>query len=730
MPILDPQRLFSAPPLSGSAPQDLRFAPSEAGNFLTYRAAAQDDRFRMDLWRIDLDDPKATPRVWVDARKIGQPMDASKLTKAERAERERRRQFTHGINSYHWLQDARRLLLPADGQAYLVDATKPNGSVRALCPEGTRQSGFTLSPNNTYLSFVRAGDLYITQIDSGEEQRLTHDANSTLANGLPDLLAAEEMHRFEGHWWSADERHLVYCKVDEDAVEPSFRLEMEADGASTIAQRYPYAGAVNPTVTLHLVDLSQGQQTQIWPDESAQQSEYLARVDFGENEIVVQTQDRLQQHLYIERYRLGDATWQLLYHEQSETWINLNDDFKRLADDNYLISSEDSPSKTRRLYRLNTTNSTVQRVSLDGPTHINAVVGTDEEALYATGWEADPQQNHLFKIPLNGHTYSRLTRADGWHDVVVDPSSGRFIDRHSDTDRPLKVEVAPLVPSPPPNSNSSVARPHSIYSDAFDAAHPYSPYLSSHAASDFGHIEASDGQQLYYRLTPPTRIEGRHATILYVYGGPGAQKARREWSPLTVQLFAQQGFAVLELDNRGSSNRGHGFEAPLYQKMGSIEVEDQVASLAVLDQYPWADRERVGVYGHSYGGYMTLMCLSRAASHFAAGVAVAPVCDWQLYDSHYTERFMGLPEQSRDAYEASNVLSDLAQLRAPLLLMHGMADDNVLFTHSTLIMGKLQSLNTPFELMTYPGAKHSMQERHVSIHRFDMILRFLKMHLT
>ena len=231
-------------------------------------------------------------------------------------------------------------------------------------------------------------------------------------------------------------------------------------------------------------------------------------------------------------------------------------------------------------------------------------------------------------------------------------------------------------------------------------------------------------RQVYYRITPPSQIDGTHPTVLYVYGGPGAQKVRREWSSLLLQMFAHHGFGVLEIDNRGSTNRGRHFEAPIYRSLGEVEVEDQLLAFEILAQLDWADSQRVGVFGHSYGGYMTLKCLTQS-DRFAAGVAVAPVSDWTLYDTHYTERYMGLPQDNEDGYANSSVLADLALLNDPLLLMHGMADDNVLFTNSTAIMGRLQELGKPFELMTYPGAKHSMQERHVSIHRLQLHTRFL-----
>ena len=199
--------------------------------------------------------------------------------------------------------------------------------------------------------------------------------------------------------------------------------------------------------------------------------------------------------------------------------------------------------------------------------------------------------------------------------------------------------------------------------------------------------------------------------------------------PLMLQLFAQSGFGVFELDNRGSTNRSTAFEKAIHGRLGAVEVADQLRGLEHLRSLPWVNPERIAVFGHSYGGYMTLMCLATAPEAFAAGVAVAPVTDWRLYDTHYTERYLGKPQDNEAAYDASSPLPNVANIRAPLLLMHGMADDNVLFTHSTRLMKALQDAGVPFDLMTYPGAKHSMQEREVAIHRFETILRFLKREL-
>jgi dipeptidyl-peptidase-4 len=202
------------------------------------------------------------------------------------------------------------------------------------------------------------------------------------------------------------------------------------------------------------------------------------------------------------------------------------------------------------------------------------------------------------------------------------------------------------------------------------------------------------------------------------------QRVRNEWSPLLLQLLAAHGYGVLELDNRGSGNRGRRFEAPIHRRLGDVEVQDQLRGAAFLRGLDWVDPDRIGIFGHSYGGYMALMCLLKAPDVFRAAAAVALVTDWSLYDTHYTERYLGTPAENPEGYRASSVFPYLDDLRGRLLLIHGMADDNVLFTHSTRLYRELQARNLAFEMMAYPGSKHSLQERDVSIHRFNLILNF------
>jgi dipeptidyl-peptidase-4 len=276
------------------------------------------------------------------------------------------------------------------------------------------------------------------------------------------------------------------------------------------------------------------------------------------------------------------------------------------------------------------------------------------------------------------------------------------------------------------------ARREWIVRNAIDADHPYAAHLAHHTAPKFGELTSVDGQRLCYRLTVPPDFEQsrRYPAIVHVYGGPGVQRVVNDWPSLTLQLLAQAGYVVFELDNRGSGNRESAFEAPIRLRLGDVEVQDQLTGLSFLEAQPWIDASRVAVFGHSYGGYMTLMCMAAAGARFRAGVSVAPVTDWTLYDTHYTERYLSTPADNPAGYAHSAVQPHLGGIRGRLLLMHGMADDNVLFDNSSLLIGELQRRRIQFELMLYPGAKHALQERDVAIHRFDTILDFLNRSMT
>ena len=715
---LSPTDLFTPPGLRPSLPSQHKFSP--CGRYISYLRGSKAAPRTLDLWCFDRQSEIEVPIAMALQLDAQADESVAELSDAERAERERKRQFTFGITHYQWIGEAGALALYADGQAYLKQ-NLGSDSITRITSSKNRYSGFNPSSSGTLISYVRRGNLfYRDQQSASAEVQVSYDADDCITYGLPDFLAAEEMHRFAGAWWSRCERYLIYCRNDESRVRVSHRMEIDDTGNRTITQRYPYAGETNPDVSLHVFDTRSGESQRIWQSELAEHDAYLARVLPVQDGLCIITQDRLQQTLVLSSFNFSHRNWRELYRETSTTWINLTDDLHELPCGNLLFSTEDQGQRQAIVIGA---DAAVRR--LMGPSHINQIHCSDDGLAYVSGWDNSPIDNHLFWLALDGSGYGQLTREDGVHEITLHKGARLFIDRFCSPTVPARISIHTMTLDEErvPETGADTSSRHIIYQELINKDHRYAPFAANHVMPRFGVIEANE-HALHYRLTPPAAPDGKHPTIVYVYGGPGAQKVRRDWGTLLAQMFAQQGYGVLELDNRGSTNRGRLFEAGLYKRMGSIEVEDQLAGLSVLASEPWADLERVGVFGHSYGGYMSLMCLCQAGERFKAGVAVAPVADWQMYDSHYSERFMGLPEKEAEAYAASSVITHLQKLERPLLLMHGMADDNVLFTHSTMLMSELQKLGKSFELMTYPGAKHSMQETHVSIHRFNTILSF------
>ena len=706
MPKLTVERLFGNPPLAGTLPTRLRFAPDSS--YLAWLQTAGDDRERLDLWRMDL--ASGERECWVDARDL-HPEDGP-LSNAEKAERERRRQFASGITNYQISKDGVWLLLPIAGRGYLLEIA--TATVHAFTPDNTRQTDFQFSPDGNFVSYVREGNLYYRPVSGGAEVAVSSDGGALVSNGIADFIAQEEMHRFQGHWWSADESRIAFCRTDEASVAVSRRFEIDADELNVVEQRYPYAGTGNASVDLRVYELDGGRISDV--DYRHHPDDYLARVDWAGERLAVQVQSRDQQHLRLCFHNLDLGTRITRLHEQSDTWINLHDNFTMLADGRFLWTSERSGTNRIYLYGSEDADDEPALLSADHG-RVGAILHADGEQVFYTGWQETPTEMHLFRTRLDGAGPVQITGEPGWHDPVSDVHGALFADRFTSLTCMGEIRIIDAT------GRDAAIRPAALDEDVH---HPYHPYLTDHVTPQLGVLTAEDGQTLHYRLTPPAERTGRHPLIVCVYGGPGAQRVRNEWAPLLLQLFARHGFGVLELDNRGSANREPAFEAPIHGRLGEVEVRDQVLGVRFATSLPWVDESRIGVFGHSYGGYMTILCLARAAHVFRAGVAVAPVSDWRLYDTHYTERYLGNPAEHPQRYRDSSVFPYLPGIQGRLLIMHGMADDNVLFTHSTRLFKALQDRCQPFEMMTYPGAKHALQEHNVSVHRFNMILSFFR----
>ena len=712
---LTPEALFGPVPLTGPVPSQMKLSPS--GDYGSYLRVADDDREHLELWLVDL--ASCQTRRLVDTQQTAASLEAAEETAEEtdeeKAERERRRQFASGITTYAWHPTRDELLFPSNGAAHVL--TVADESVRQLTPANTRQSGIRFSSRGNFLSYVRDGDLYCLHMASGEETRLTQDGGGTVANGLADFIAQEEMSCFDGHWWSPDETVVAFVRVDTASIPETHRHDIDADGIRVIPQRYPFTGGPNSEVRLGMVEVASG--ATHWLDWAVDADDYLARAQFApDGTLHVQAQSRDQRRLALRR--LQDGQWQDVLVETSDTWVSLHDNLTFLDDGRLLWTSERTGSSQLYLY-----DQKSQAALL--PTdlaRVNQILGASNSCVWYTGYGDDPTTQHVFRMELPASSEPQpLTDSHAWHDAAVNAKRGKALVLRS---------------APEPNAASGTPATLWIFDDEKSSVNGRSVPLTSRAGrvldvggkTTIGYIDPeprNPDRRLYYRLTEPSPFNPKHRypVIVHVYGGPGLQRVRREFPPLALQLFAQAGFGVFELDNRGSANRSVAFERALHGCFGQVEVADQLEGIRFLHSLDWVDASRIGIYGHSYGGYMVLMCL--ASSHvFRAGVSVAPVAEWTLYDTHYTERYLGTPAANPRGYANGAALPRVPDIDAPLLLIHGMADDNVLFTNSLKIVKALQDAGKAFELMTYPGSKHALQERSVAIHRYRLTLDFFR----
>jgi dipeptidyl-peptidase-4 len=484
-------------------------------------------------------------------------------------------------------------------------------------------------------------------------------------------------------------------------------------------QRYPFAGTPNARVTLELRDVEGGAPVAV--DLGADPDIYLARVDWlSADQLIVQRQTRDQKGLDVLAVDPATGAARLLFSEKAPTWVNLHENLKALKDGRrFLWTSERGGHANIYLW----TGSRLQPVTR-GASGVDTIVAVDEEAglIFFTGFADTPLEKHLYKVAMDGRAQPvRLTQTGGSHEAVMDKRGQVALVTRSTPAQPPQVALI----------GRDGGRIRLVAENRIEDT-PYAPYAAGHVVPRFGTLKTADGQEMHWQmLVPPGLKPGERAPVFFeVYGGPGVQRVRRQWGSPLHQYLVRRGFVVFMADNRGSTNRGVAFEAPIHLRLGSVEVEDQLRALEFLKSQPFVDPDRVAVFGWSYGGYMTLRLLTKAPEAFAAGVSGAPVTDWRLYDTHYTERYLGNPAIDDAPYQAADVVPDAARVARPLLLIHGLADDNVVFDHSAKMMAALQRAGIGFETMVYPGQTHGIREPALATHMWRGILAFLDRELA
>ena len=712
------EAITGSAPLSGPTLTKPQVAPD--GSRVTFLRGKDRDRNRLDLWEYDI--ASGQTRLLVDSSVVLPGEEV--LSDEEKARRERQRiAALSGIVDYQWSPDGKALLFPLGGELYFYDLTKSGrDAVRKLTNGGGFATDPKISPKGGFVSFIRDRNLWAIDLTSGEEVQLTRDGSDTIGNGVAEFVADEEMDRHTGYWWAPDDAAIAFARIDETPVPVQKRYEVYPDRTEVVEQRYPAAGDPNVRVQLGVIAPKTGARPQ-WIDLGKDPDIYLARVDWRDPQrLTFQRQSRDQKKLELIETTLTNGTQRMLVTETSTTWVPLHNDLRFLKDGRFLWSSERSGFE--HLYIASEDGSTLTALT-QGEWVVDGLLAIDEAAglAYVSGTRDGATEAHVYAVPLSGGEPRRLTQAPGMHAATFARNASVFVDSwSSDTTLP-QIELFKA-------DGTKLAT--LLVNDVSDATHPYAKYRAAHQPTAYGTLTAADGTTpLHYSLIKPAGFDPKkqYPVVVFVYGGPAAQTVTRAWPGRSDSFFnqylAQQGYVVFSLDNRGTPRRGAAFGGALYAKQGTVEVDDQLRGVAWLKSQAFVDPARIGVYGWSNGGYMTLMLLAKHSEAYACGVAGAPVTDWALYDTHYTERYMDLPKANEAGYREASVFTHVDGIGAgKLLLIHGMADDNVLFTNSTKLMSELQKRGTPFELMTYPGAKHGLRGSDL-LHRYRLTEDFL-----
>ena len=664
---------------------------------------------KMSLYQLDVESGKTTELVTPEDLLHGQE---EKLSDEEKARRERQRIIASGISNFKLDPNEQRLLIQFSGKLYVIE--RQSKKVDELPFQGSITDA-KWSPDGRYISYVRDHDIYVWYSRLQRVMEVTRGGTATKTHGVAEFVAQEEMDRNTGYWWSPDSTHIAYTEADHEGVETWDIADPSKPGTGVRKQFYPRPGEKNVQVRLGIKSLRQPDT--VWVDPDWIDYEYLAAVHWDKlGGLTMQIQNRTQNVHKLLRVNPDDGSVTELLTEEVPTWFNINQSVPKWVDENRFLWISDVAGDSQLQLVDATTNQRKDLVHEDAQVIrvlklIPETGGPDAKVLVQAGRGAMASTPWL--VPIEGDPKEKII-------LIMDDISSMQVSDDMETRLLTYGDEKQW-----PQTRVQLPNGDSVELPSIAKKPPFIPNVE---------IEKL-GDQWTAIVTPKDFDKSKkYPVIVDVYGGPHHNHVTASMrSYMIPQWLADHGFIVVAIDNRGTPDKGRDWEGAIYKKFGAIPLEDQVKGLQLLGKkHPEMDLERVGIVGWSFGGYMAANAVLREPEHFHAAVAGAPVTDWYDYDTHYTERYMGVPTvpSVKKAYEDSSLLPLAKNLQRPLLLVHGTADDNVYFRHTVRLADALFRAGKEFEMLPLAGITHMVSaDAKVAEQLWKRNLAFFEKHL-
>ncbi|MGM0650609.1 MAG: S9 family peptidase [Bacteroidota bacterium] len=578
------------------------------------------------------------------------------------------------------------------------------------------------SPEGSSVSYVLNNNIYLYHIKTKETIQVTSDGEKNkIINGIPDWVYEEEFSFAKAYTWSKNSNYIAFLKTDESNVKEFNMPKYGNLYPEQYKYKYPKAGEENSEVSVHIFDIASRKTQKIKID--AKGEFYIPRIykTNRASEFIVVSMNRLQNRYNMHKVNAETNETNTILELKAENYIELHDDVTFLPDGEHFVMTH-SNSGYRHLYRYNM-DGKLQNQITKGKWEVTGFYGydPDKKLYYYQSAEASPMQRDVYAISEDGKQKEKLNKKSGTTKFKFSKGYKYYIEEHQDANTPLTISLH--------RKNTELVR---VLEDNNSMKETMKAF--GFVEKEFFTLKSADGEtDLNAWMIKPPDFKKRedYPVLIYTYGGPGSQTVADAWDHNMAwwQMLAQNGYIVISVDNRGTGFRGRDFKQITYEELGKYETEDLIACAKQLGERKYIDDQRIGTFGWSYGGYLTNLCLTKGAEHFAGGIAVASVTNWRYYDTIYTERYNGLPQENEEGYDDNSPINHVDKFDGKLLLVHGSADDNVHFQNSMDYINKLVSANKDFDLMVYPNRDHGIYGGNARLHLYTKMTDFLMKNL-